>query len=66
MICILVDSVQVWQFPVVLAPLSPLDSSDESIILRPVDSTEVLALYPKPQSHSVPPILSQLSLSFVV
>ena len=36
--------VQVWQFPVVLAPLSPQGSSDESIILRPVDSTEVCSM----------------------
>jgi len=33
---------KVWQFPVVLAPMGPEGSGDESIILRPVDSTEAM------------------------
>ena len=33
---------KVWQFPVVLAPIGPDGSGDESIILRPVDSTEAM------------------------
>jgi len=33
---------KVWQFPVVLAPLSPEGSKSESVILRPVDSTEAM------------------------
>jgi len=33
---------KVWQFPVVLAPIGPTGSGDESIILRPVDSTEAM------------------------
>lgn len=55
------NSDQVWQFPVILAPVST-EKNNESIVLRPVNSTEAMtASFSRLDSEGINKVVSQIT-----